>query len=112
MCEEELETRRVWCGERTAGLLVVVVCLLLPKVPAHCSSGHRHPIKLAEWKQKGPQGPAGCLRKARQVKGVLKLAAPAQPAECPSALHTGKSQRTHLPQPRWASIRAALGHQR
>ena len=44
MCEEELETRRVWCGERTAGLLVVVVCLLLPKVPAHCSSGHRHPI--------------------------------------------------------------------
>lgn len=68
------------------------VFCLLPEAAAHCSFGHRHP--MAEWKQKGPWGPAGCLRKAWPVKGVLKLAPPAQPAECPSALRTGKSQRT------------------
>lgn len=66
-----------------------------------------HPVKLAERRQRA-SGLGGVSQEARWVKGVRKLGAPAQPAQCPSC--TGKPRRTHPPQPQQAHVRAALGH--
>lgn len=78
MWEKELETRRVWCRERA--VVFFVFCL------------KSQPTALSVT---GTQWPSGS-RKGLGARRVSQesSAPPAQPAECPSALRTGKSQRT------------------
>lgn len=89
MWGEEAEAR-VLCRESP----VLLFCFLLPEVPTYSTALPFVGTLRTGRKEAGLLGLAGCLGNAWWLR-ILTLAQMAQPTEGPSALRTGRPQRTH-----------------